>query len=184
VVDHVSRDGIHKTSMVWVYDKGTTNGANFIPFGIKPVDPTSIEAIALINYTRGVLDAISFANGPSHAEIKMTPDGPCLVEINCRACGISGMWIPIAEALTGGYSQVDMAVDAFLDPAAFVNIPDKPVYPFKSSGQIVVLVSYSEGTIESIPGFDKSKIFLRLVLLMHILRLVIVFKKQEILPQR
>jgi hypothetical protein len=91
------------------------------------------------------LDAISLANGLSHAEIKMMPDGPCLVEINCRACGISGMWIPIAEALTGGYSQVDMAIDAFLDPA------------FKSTGQIVVLVSYSEGTIESIPGFDKIK---------------------------
>jgi hypothetical protein len=103
------------------------------------------------------LDAISFANEPSHAEIMMTPDGPCLVDINCRACGISGMWIPIAEALTGGYSQVDVTANAFLDHAAFMNIPDKPIHPFKSSGQIVVLVSYSEGTIESIPGFDRIK---------------------------
>ena len=52
-----------------------------------------------------------------------------------------------------------MAVDAFLlDPAAFMNVPDKSVYSCKSSGQIVVLVSYSEGTtIESIPVFDKTK---------------------------
>jgi hypothetical protein len=35
VVDHVSRDAIHKTSMVCVYDKGTTNVANFIPFGMN-----------------------------------------------------------------------------------------------------------------------------------------------------
>jgi hypothetical protein len=156
-VDQFSRDGIHKICMVWVHDKGPTNGANFIPFGIKPVDPTSNEAIALINYTRDVLDAISFDNGPSHAEIMMTPDRPCLLEMNCRTRGISGMWIPIAEALTGGYSQVDIIVDVFLDPVAFMNIPDKPIYPFKSSGQIVVLVSYSEGTIESIPAFDKIR---------------------------
>ena len=50
-----------------------------------------------------------------------------------------------------------MAVDASLDLAAFMNVPDKLVYSFKSSGQIVVLVSYSEGTIESIPVFDKTK---------------------------
>jgi hypothetical protein len=55
VADHVSRDGIHKTSMVWVYDKGTANGVNSTPFGMKPVDPTSIEAIALINYTQGCI---------------------------------------------------------------------------------------------------------------------------------
>jgi len=157
VVDHVSRDSVHKTAMVWVYDKGPANGANFVLFGMKPVDPTSDVAIALINYTRNVLDAISFANGPSHTEVMMTPDGPCLVEVNCRACGISGIWIPVAEALTGGYSQVDMTADAFLDSTAWLNIPDKPAYPSKSSGQNVMLVSYSEGTVESTPGIDKIR---------------------------
>ena len=65
------------------------------------------------------------------------------------------MWISIAEALINWwllYSQVVMAVDACLDPAAFMNAPGKSVYPFKSSGQIVVLVSHSEGTIFH-PGF-------------------------------
>ena len=48
--------------MVWIYDKGTANkGANFIPFGMTSViDPTSIEVIALINYTRGVLDVMRY----------------------------------------------------------------------------------------------------------------------------
>ena len=66
------RDGLHETSMVWVYDEGTAKGANFIPFGMTSVDPTSIiEVIALSNYTRVCIgcDAISFANGLSHADI-------------------------------------------------------------------------------------------------------------------
>ena len=46
----------------------------------------------------------------------MTADGPCLVEMNCRARGGDGNWRSLAKALTGGYSQVEAAVDAFLDP--------------------------------------------------------------------
>ena len=30
VVDHVSRDGVHKTSMIWVYDKRPANGSAFV----------------------------------------------------------------------------------------------------------------------------------------------------------
>lgn len=87
VVDHVSKDGIHKTMMVWVYDKRPTNGSAFVYFGCVPVDPQSPEAKILIPYVRGVLDALGFQNGPSHGEVMMTPDGPCLVEMNCRAHG-------------------------------------------------------------------------------------------------
>ncbi|VEU36173.1 unnamed protein product [Pseudo-nitzschia multistriata] len=41
VVDHVSRDGVHKTVMIWVYDKRKANGGDFVYFGMKPVDPTT-----------------------------------------------------------------------------------------------------------------------------------------------
>ena len=37
IVDHVSRDGIHKTVMVWLYDKRHANGAAFVYFGELPV---------------------------------------------------------------------------------------------------------------------------------------------------
>ena len=75
VVDHVSRDGVHKTCMVWVYDKKAVNGGDFVYFGDIPVDPESPEAKLLIPYTRGILDAIGVRNGPSHGEIIMTSDG-------------------------------------------------------------------------------------------------------------
>jgi len=154
VVDHVSRDGVHKTTMVWVYDKRPCNGCEFVYFGCVPVDVDSPEAKILIAYTRHVLNALGLMNGPSHGEIMMTPDGPCLVEMNCRAHGGDGNWRPLCRALTGGYSQVEATADAYLDKATFFKLPDKPPSPFKAAGQEVILVSYARGTVKSTPGFD------------------------------
>jgi len=157
VVDHVSLDGVHKTMMVWVYDKRKANGGDFVYFGMKPVDTSTDTAKILINYTRRTLDILGIKNGPSHGEIMMTSEGPCLVEMNCRAHGGDGSWTPLARALTGGYSQVDVTADAFCDPNAFAKIPDKPPSPFKASGQEVMLVSYSKGKVKSTPGYEVLK---------------------------
>jgi hypothetical protein len=154
VVDHVSRDGIHKTCMVWVYDKRPANGSQFVYFGCLPVDPESPEARLVIPYVRGVLDALGVVNGPSHGEVMMTPDGPCLVEMNVRARGGDGNWSILSRGLTGGYSQVESSVDAYLERNAFAILPDKPPSPFKAAGQEVILVSYSGGTVRGTPGFD------------------------------
>lgn len=157
VVDQVSRDGVHKTTMVWVYDKRPCNGCEFVYFGCIPVDAESPEAKILIPYAQRVLDALGFQNGPSHGEIMMTPDGPCLVEMNCRAHGGDGNWRPLCRALCGGYSQVEATADAYLDKASFFSMPDKPPSPFKAWGQEVILVSYSRGVVKATPGFDRIR---------------------------
>ena len=153
VIDHVSRDGVHKTAMVWVYDKRPVNGAAFVYFGCIPVPIDSPEAQVLIPYVRQVLDALGLQNGPSHGEVIMTNDGPCLVEMNCRARGGDGNWRSLARALTGGYSQVEATVDAFLDPRQFDLMPDRPPSPFKASGTEIILVSYSKGKVVDMPGY-------------------------------
>ena len=66
VVDHVSRDGVHKTTMCWVYDKRPANGAAFVYYGCIPVDAESEDGKIIIPYIRGVLDAMGLKNGPSH----------------------------------------------------------------------------------------------------------------------
>merc|ERR1712151_1095423 len=115
---------------VWVYDKRAVNGSAFVYHGMLPVDSESAEAKLVIPYVRGVLDALQIKNGPTHGEVMMTVDGPCLVEMNCRALGGDGSWAPLARALTGGYCQIDGAVDCFLDQDAFERLPDKPPSPF------------------------------------------------------
>eukprot|EP00548_Thalassiothrix_antarctica_P007332 CAMPEP_0194136790 /NCGR_PEP_ID=MMETSP0152-20130528/6778_1 /TAXON_ID=1049557 /ORGANISM="Thalassiothrix antarctica, Strain L6-D1" /LENGTH=959 /DNA_ID=CAMNT_0038833585 /DNA_START=37 /DNA_END=2916 /DNA_ORIENTATION=- len=157
VVDHVSRDGIHKTVMVWVYDKRPANGSQFVYFGCVPIDSQSYEARILIPYVRGVLDALGVRNGPSHGEVMMTADGPCLVEMNCRTHGGDGNWRTLCQGLTGGYSQVEATADAYLEKKTFFDLPDKPSSPFMASGQEVILVSFSRGTVKATPGFDKMQ---------------------------
>merc|ERR1711972_493992 len=77
VVDHVSRDGEHKTTMIWVYDKRKANGSAFVYYGMVPVEADSEIGRQLIPYVRGVLDALGIKHGPSHGEVMMTPTGPC-----------------------------------------------------------------------------------------------------------
>jgi len=123
VVDHVSRHGVHKTCMVWAYDKGNANGAEFIYFGDIPIDSESKEAKLLIPYMRGVLNALGVKNGPSHGEAIITEDGtPCLVECNVRAHGGDGVWQPLCRGLAG-YCQIDGAVDSYLYPERFAKLP-------------------------------------------------------------
>eukprot|EP00571_Detonula_confervacea_P012019 CAMPEP_0172305252 /NCGR_PEP_ID=MMETSP1058-20130122/6570_1 /TAXON_ID=83371 /ORGANISM="Detonula confervacea, Strain CCMP 353" /LENGTH=965 /DNA_ID=CAMNT_0013016783 /DNA_START=201 /DNA_END=3098 /DNA_ORIENTATION=+ len=158
VIDHVSRNGVHKTMMVWVYDKRPRNGSQFVYFGMLPIDPKSEEAKVLIPYTRGVLDALGMAHGPSHGEAIMTKDGPCLVEMNCRAHGGDGNWAPLGRALTGGkYCQIEATAAAYLDEEEFSAIPDTPPSPLKAHGLEVNLVSYSKGKVLTMPGFDVIK---------------------------
>merc|ERR1712217_812558 len=156
VVDHVSRDGKHKTVMVWVYDKRPTNGGEFVYYNMLPVESSQPVAQKLISYTRGVLDALDMKNGPTHAEVMMTSDGtPCLVEMNCRAHGWDGAWAPLERALVG-YSQVETACDSYFHADAFDALPDH--FPtFVAGGQMVELVSNFTGRIEALPGYETIK---------------------------
>merc|ERR1712217_911713 len=156
VVDHVSRDGKHKTVMVWVYDKRPTNGGEFVYYNMLPVESSEPVAQKLISYTRGVIDALDIKHGPTHAEVMMTSDGtPCLVEMNCRAHGWDGAWAPLERALVG-YSQVEAACDCYFDGEAFAALPD--VFPpLKGGGRMVELVSNFTGRIEGLPGYDIIK---------------------------
>jgi hypothetical protein len=91
---------------------------------------------------------------PSHGEVIITDDGPCLVEMNCRAHGGDGNWHTLELALNGGYSQVEGTAVCYLDEAEFHDYPDKPASPLQSHGCDIMLVSYSQGKVKSTPGFD------------------------------
>merc|ERR1712194_402338 len=110
--------------------------------------------MGMIPYVSKILDVLGVRNGPSHGEVIMTETGPCLVEMNCRSHGGDGNWRPLCQAMTGGYDQVNAAVDAYVDQDAFDRLPDQPPSPLLAAGQCVDLVSYVEGTVKSTPGYD------------------------------
>ena len=153
VVDHVSRDGVHKTVMTWVYEKQPANGSDFVYLAMRPVETKECPS-DLIPYTRSVLDALDIQNGATHAEVMMTADGPCLIEVNVRVMGGNGSFISLARLLTGT-SHADAVLDC-MDQKRFDALPGVP-RPFQASGLVVFLISYSSGIVASTPGYEVMK---------------------------
>ena len=74
--------------------------------------------------------------------------------MNCRAHGGDGIWRDMEKAMLGGYSQIEAAVDCYVDQHAFDILPDIPPSPLLAAGQCVDMVSYIDGFVKSTPGFD------------------------------
>ena len=153
VVDQVSRDGVHKTVMTWVYEKQPANGSDFVYLAMRPVETKECPS-DLIPYTRSVLDALDIQNGATHTEVMMTADGPYLIEVNVRVMGGNGSFISLARLLTGT-SHADAVLDC-IDQKRFDTLPDVPK-AFQTSGLVVFLISYSSGIVASTPGYEVMK---------------------------
>lgn len=87
IVDTVSLDGATFVCGVWEYEK------SLLPNG-KPIynrdillDSGDHAARVVIDYTLSVLETLGIRNGPAHAEIMLTADGPALIEIGARTNG-------------------------------------------------------------------------------------------------
>ena len=123
VVDTVSRGGRHKVVAVWEYDKRRVSGADFVYFGQGNVSGHSPLGRQLVAYTLRVLDALHIVEGAGHAEVIMTPTGPCLVEVGARPQGCEGTFMPLADRCWS-YNQVSALADSLVAPARFDALPD------------------------------------------------------------
>ena len=70
VVDSVSRDGAHKTTCVWEYEKRAANGGDFVYFqkivlGAADGGARAARAAALVGYAHEARDAV-----PSRALVR------------------------------------------------------------------------------------------------------------------
>jgi len=150
VVDSVSRDGVHKVTAIWEYDKRHVNGQFNVYFGMKIRGVSDAMEQQLVDYVFDVLDSLEVVNGPMHSEVKMTGTGPCLVETGARCHGGEATWVPIADGCIG-HNQINVSLDAFLRPDEYDKIPNK-VTTLKRAGRECFLVAHESGAIESIPG--------------------------------
>lgn len=108
-VDTVSRDGAHHVCDIWETHRINANGIPDLLVAWRLLPATGAVQDELVAYAFEVLDALGIRHGAAHAEIKMTRDGPCLVEVGAR---IAGATLPEGARLATGRSQVDWTVDA------------------------------------------------------------------------
>ncbi|WP_077796106.1 ATP-grasp domain-containing protein [Streptomyces sp. JHA26] len=115
-VNTVSLDGRHYVCDVWKTQHLGVNGVRDLLGGSALMVRRGPEQDLLTEYTFSVLDALGVRNGPAHTELKLTPQGPRLVETGARVCGAM---LPLLTRAAIGESQLEWTVLAYTDPAAF-----------------------------------------------------------------
>ncbi|GGQ68119.1 ATP-grasp domain-containing protein [Couchioplanes azureus] len=116
VVDTVSCDGRHHVTDMWKYEKLTANGIVDLTCGVRLLPRHGAVQEALVPYAFQVLDALGIRYGAAHLEIKLTPDGPCLVEVGARMAGLD---LPGFCQPALGEGQLEWIVDAYTRPERF-----------------------------------------------------------------
>jgi len=146
VVDVFSYDGVHTITNVCRYRK-IDNGPHMAVYDSlewlamdEPMVPT------LVDYTKGVLDAVGMRFGAAHVEIMLTAAGPRLIEVNARPHG--GGQPRFCRVATGD-SQVDRAVRYF---ARLGEIPTG--YQLHKHLIVVFLISRATGVVRNIEILD------------------------------
>jgi hypothetical protein len=153
MVNTVSRDGTHHVCDVWRTSRLTANGFVDLCDALLLVDAADQAVAPLAEYAFAVLDALGIRHGPAHLEIRMTPAGPCLVEIGAR---IAGGGIPARAGLGAGESQIEWTADAYTRPERFHRRARQP-YAVRRYCAIVGLVSPVEGVLREYRHIDEVR---------------------------
>lgn len=142
-VNTVSWDGKHRLAELWQYRKVNVEGAGNVYDCTRLHDWPDGNLMPLIRYAFSVLDTLGIRYGAAHTEIMLTEQGPLLITSGARIMG--GMIPPDLIMQCAGQSQIDLTVDAYLDPERFLR---KIGTPYKLRRHLIRkhLISGCEGT--------------------------------------
>ncbi len=144
-VECCSFDG--KTNFIGITDKSLTGDPYFIEDGhMFPADLSDQTAEQLKEFTKDVLAAIGYENGVTHTEVKLTENGPRLIEVNPRPAG--NYIVELIEHVTG----IDL-MKCHID-LALGHAPDLQKYPRAQSAAIKFVVPQKAGQLVDIKGYD------------------------------
>jgi len=157
VIDSVSRDGVHKTVVVWNEDLRPGNGYFDLYYGFKIMDPKDAKIKAIIDYANAVLTATGVQNGASDMEVFWIEEegAACVTDLNARWTALQ--WqdgLALENALTGN-NQITATFNALLDEDAFNKMPFVP--SVNQHGAILFGMPRQTGIIEGVPGMEVAK---------------------------
>jgi len=117
IIDCVSYEGKHVLSGIWVYSKKKDSERKCIIYDYAKLLPSTGEVQdQLVEYTFKCLTALGIEYGPSHTEVMMVADGPCLIETGARMHGLKGP--KLLEECTG-FGTHELAVDILFGAELF-----------------------------------------------------------------
>lgn len=150
-VDTVSHAGKHKIAGFWRYFKPLMYGSQFgcDSMELLQFDPTLDRT--MFPYVSEILDALEVKYGPAHCELILSDDRPVVIEIGARLNGGNN---PLLSRLGGGESQIDMTLDAYLNPERFLERLCQP-YELPRSAMRVFLIPGKKGRLRSMPELQQ-----------------------------
>lgn len=152
VVDLAMMNGELYVTDVSRYNKIAFNGS---PVVYESEDMITVEwasRLGLIDYARQVVNALGIRYGAVHMEIKMTSQGPRLVEVAAR---LSGGGFPVLVKEATGEDPIDALLDAYVDPESFRARMNRP-HRLRSAA-IVYLMSPRGGRLVALPFLDEIR---------------------------
>ncbi len=153
MVNTVSLDGRHHVCDMWRTHRFSVNGITDLLGGIQLVPRRGPRHDELVDYTFAVLDAVGIRHGAAHVELKLTPQGPCLIEVGARLCGGD---LPHCARLAIGESQLDWMADACLRPDRFHARCDED-YQIRRHFAWATMLSPVEGTLRRYRALDEIR---------------------------
>lgn len=147
IINTTSRVGRHHVCDIWRTTRVNVNGILDLLAALYIVPREGAVQDRLVSYACRVLDAVGIQYGAAHIEIKMTPNGPCLIEVGAR---IGGGDNPYYAELATGESQLNWGVDAYLHPERF-DSRYQDSYQIQHYVASVAMLSPHEGTLRSYP---------------------------------
>ena len=145
-VETASFDGY--AHVLGITDKTIAGGAAFIEHGhMFPARLDRAQAEATVDLVRKALDAVGYHHGIAHTEVKLTPDGPRIVEINAR---LGGNYIPDLVRAVTGVDIRHMMVQLALGDAPSVTSHDTGV----RSAAVRFLLADAAGEIGAVAGTE------------------------------
>ncbi|MFE1885579.1 ATP-grasp domain-containing protein [Streptomyces diastatochromogenes] len=146
IVDTVSHDGHRFVCGVWKYEKTLVNGKNIYDKDVLlPADEFPVPE--LIAYVDQVLEAMNIRFGPTHTEVKMTSNGPALVEIGAR---LNGDMNPDFHQICLGHNQADLIALSYMRPQEFLERYGDRVYTRRQPAVVYNAPSAQEGEVKAI----------------------------------
>ncbi|CAB3772818.1 ATP-grasp domain-containing protein [Paraburkholderia humisilvae] len=114
IVNTVSQRGTHHVTDAWHVDYRIVRGGSMAMESMTLLDPDAPPSHALFDYTRRAISALGIENSPAHSELRITEQGPALIETGARLMG--GMMDAPSYAVAGLPTQASRFADLLAAP--------------------------------------------------------------------
>lgn len=151
----VSKDGKHVVTDGWERRTRDISGyANVLEDWLL-VDPDDSDIMDCMSYSLEVLDALGIENGAAVTEVRLTPNGPVLIETGARLNGPTMEPTPYIEAGLEG-TQATFWAESIVSASAFLKRQNvAPIYEFIKNAAISFFIFDEDAVVVNTDGLSR-----------------------------